>query len=426
MEWDKIWAINRHKIDQVIPRYCAIQADALVKLTLVDGPAIPTIKQVNLHPKDASMGVKDVSCTKEVFLRREDCQVLNDGEEITLMSWGNIIVDKIEKKNDVVVSMTGHLNLEGNVKSTKYKLNWLPAIDSLMKITLRELDHLFTKPSFTDEEDPLDFVNPKSQQDFAAMAEPAMAALKVGDRLQLIRGAYYIVHQVNPMILIEIPDGKTKKTTEQPAVAAPVADAKGKADKKAPPAAAKAAPAKEKGAKKPAAAPVVERPLDDVARIDLRVGKITKVWPHPEADKLWCEEIQIGNDSPAVVCSGLREHYTQEEMQDRMVVVIANMKPRKMRGIESQAMVLCATSEAGKVDLLVPPAGAAIGERITIAGSAGEPDAVLNEKTGKAPLEVIRPFFTTDASRNATYKGTPFMTSAGAVVSSCNANSPIG
>merc|ERR1711862_585979 len=78
--------------------------------------------------------------------------------------------------------------------------------------------------------------------------------------------------------------------------------------------------------------------------------------------------------------------------------------------------------EGGTVELLVPPTGASIGERILFAGHSGEPDVVLNEKTGKAPLEIIKPFFITDSSRIATYKGTPFMTSAGPVVSETNSN----
>jgi hypothetical protein len=57
--------------------------------------------------------------------------------------------------------------------------------------------------------------------------------------------------------------------------------------------------------------------------VDLRVGKIVRAWPHPEADKLWCEEIDVGEDKPRMVASGLREYYTQEGMTGRLVVVVS-------------------------------------------------------------------------------------------------------
>lgn len=90
-------------------------------------------------------------------------------------------------------------------------------------------------------------------------------------------------------------------------------------------------------------------------------------------------------------------------MTGRMVVLIANMKPAKMRGIESQGMVLCSTGPAG-VEILTPPEGAKIGERVTFAGYDGEPDEVLNTKTGKAPVEAVKPFLKTSAGCEATFK----------------------
>jgi len=369
------------------------------------------------------MGTKDMYTAGTVYLRSEDCQVLTEGEEVTLMHWGNAFVEKLEKKGDVVTGVIGRLHLEGSPKTTKYKLNWLPVMDSLIDVTLRELGYLFTKPTFADGEDPMDFVNPKSLMDSKAKGEPAMLSLKKGDSLQLERAGYYIVDSVSPLILLEIPDGKAKKVSgearddtwqgkEKGSKAAPAKEGKAHAKAKA------AAPAK--GGQKAG-----DRPLDDVSRLDIRVGKITKVWPHPEADKLWCEEIDVGADQPLSVCSGLREHFTQEQMQDRLVVLIANMKPAKMRGVESQGMVLCSTGPAG-VEILAPPKGAKAGERVMFDGHAGEPDEVLNTKTGKAPLEAIRPLLKTNAKCEATFRDVRFMTSAGPITCPSNKDSPIG
>ncbi len=79
--------------------------------------------------------------------------------------------------------------------------------------------------------------------------------------------------------------------------------------------------------------------------------------------------------------SGLVKYIPESDMQQRRCVLVCNMKPAKMRGILSQAMVLAASSEDGsRVELVEPPAGAGIGERVGVEGYGGEADAVLNPK----------------------------------------------
>lgn len=64
---------------------------------------------------------------------------------------------------------------------------------------------------------------------------------------------------------------------------------------------------------------------------------------HPEADSLYVEKIDLGEEKPRTIVSGLVNFIPIEQMQDRMVVVLCNLKAAKMRGIESQGMVLCAS-----------------------------------------------------------------------------------
>lgn len=64
---------------------------------------------------------------------------------------------------------------------------------------------------------------------------------------------------------------------------------------------------------------------------------------HPDADSLYLEKIDVGEEQPRTVVSGLVAYISQEELQDRHVVLLCNLKPQKMRGIESQAMLLCAS-----------------------------------------------------------------------------------
>ncbi|TIA82781.1 hypothetical protein E3P98_01173 [Wallemia ichthyophaga] len=151
-------------------------------------------------------------------------------------------------------------------------------------------------------------------------------------------------------------------------------------------------PKKEKAAPAPAAP--VQPPSPHM--IDLRVGKIVKVDKHPDADSLYVEQIDLGTETRIVV-SGLVKYVPIEEMQDKMIVAICNLKPASMRGIKSFAMVLCATSSDGKdggVEFVNPPEGSAPGDRIYFEGyEEGQPESQLNPK--KKVFETIQPGFRT-------------------------------
>lgn len=90
-----------------------------------------------------------------------------------------------------------------------------------------------------------------------------------------------------------------------------------------------------------AAAAAVE---DGPHRLDIRVGKIVDVSKHPDADTLYVEKIDLGEDAPRTIVSGLAKYVPIEEMQNRFVAVLCNLKPAKMRGVESQGMVLCTST----------------------------------------------------------------------------------
>mmetsp|Transcript_119286 Transcript_119286/g.345021 ORF Transcript_119286/g.345021 Transcript_119286/m.345021 type:complete len:626 (+) Transcript_119286:205-2082(+) len=164
----------------------------------------------------------------------------------------------------------------------------------------------------------------------------------------------------------------------------------------------------------------------DVSKLDIRVGVIQKVWEHEEADKLYCEEIDIGEEEgPRQIASGLKAHYSLEEMQGRKVLVLANLKARKLMGFPSHGMVLCAADDAsGKVQFVEPPEGAQVGERVFVEGFEGEP-ATENQVIKKKMLDQIFPDLQTDESGVATYQGKPLMTSAGSCQSSGMSNAPI-
>jgi aminoacyl tRNA synthase complex-interacting multifunctional protein 1 len=156
-----------------------------------------------------------------------------------------------------------------------------------------------------------------------------------------------------------------------------------------------------------------EKPLSP-ALIDLRVGHILKAIQHPNADSLYVSTIAMG-DAPGTdntseyegqivrtVCSGLNGLVPLEDMQNRKIVCVCNLKPVTMRGIKSAAMVLAASprlapgevdDHKGPVELVNPPTDSKAGERVFFEGWEGEPEPVLNPK--KKIWESIQPGFTT-------------------------------
>ncbi|XP_063041071.1 tyrosine--tRNA ligase, cytoplasmic [Engraulis encrasicolus] len=119
------------------------------------------------------------------------------------------------------------------------------------------------------------------------------------------------------------------------------------------------------------------------SRLDIRVGKIISVEKHPDADSLYLEKVDVGEAEPRTVVSGLVAYVSQDALQDRMVVLLCNLKPQKMRGIESQAMLLCASIEGDprRVEPLDPPEGSSPGEQVYVDGyDSGKPDDKLNPK----------------------------------------------
>lgn len=115
------------------------------------------------------------------------------------------------------------------------------------------------------------------------------------------------------------------------------------------------APKKETAPAKPSVAPLKEQiTIDEFAKTDLRVGKILACEKLAKSKKLLVSQIDVGEDKPRTIVSGLALHYIPEEMVGKTVIVVANLAPAKLCGVESQGMVLCATGADGSVVLLSP------------------------------------------------------------------------
>ncbi|KAK1571647.1 hypothetical protein Q3G72_020688 [Acer saccharum] len=154
-----------------------------------------------------------------------------------------------------------------------------------------------------------------------------------------------------------------------------------------------------------------------VSLLNIQVGLIRKAWKHPSADSLLVEEIDVGEAKLRQVVSGLAKFCNPDELTNHRVVLITNVKPGKLRDVMSEGLVLCASNEDHTiVEPLLPPEGAKPGEHISFSGIDGKPEDVLNPK--KKQLDKITPNLFTDDKGVATFKGIPFMTSAGPCTSS--------
>jgi methionyl-tRNA synthetase len=107
--------------------------------------------------------------------------------------------------------------------------------------------------------------------------------------------------------------------------------------------------------------------FSDWEKLDLRVGKIKKVEDIEGADKLYKLTIDLGKEiGDRIVCAGLKQYYSKEELKNKKVILFVNLAPRKMKGIESQGMILAAVSEDhSKVKLIQPDGDIELGSRVS-------------------------------------------------------------
>ena len=127
--------------------------------------------------------------------------------------------------------------------------------------------------------------------------------------------------------------------------------------------------AQRNGGKEAAAEPVIdvetkpEISYEDFDKLQFRVGKIISCEEVKKSKKLLCSQVQIGSQVKQIV-SGIKQHYSAEEMVGKKVMVLVNLKPAKLAGVLSEGMLLCAEDENGELSLMVPekkmPAGAEI------------------------------------------------------------------
>ncbi|KAJ2714986.1 glutamate--tRNA ligase [Coemansia spiralis] len=276
LEWDKIWATNKRVIDPVAPRHTALLKKGLVPTTIVGGPAEPEVRDQLRHKKNPELGHKQTVFSSLVFVDQADAVSFEPSEEITMMDWGNAIVDTIEKDaSGAVTGLTLRLHLEGDVKATKKKITWLgqsPAVHPV-EAELVDYDYLITKKKLEEEDSVEEALTPVTRFSDPAIVDANVGRLEKGAIVQLERRGYYIVDQtaaesqVGRVTLILIPDGRAASTASKHQATTPEVAAKQPAKKTA---AAKGSPwakGAAKGTRKPAAGPDASLGLPQPANV---------------------------------------------------------------------------------------------------------------------------------------------------------------
>ena len=103
--------------------------------------------------------------------------------------------------------------------------------------------------------------------------------------------------------------------------------------------------------------------IEQFQQVELRVGTVKEAAPHPNADRLLVLKVDLGTEERQIV-AGIRPYYGKEELLGRQVVVIKNLRPATIRGVESQGMVLAVKDEKG-LSVLTPQREAVVGSKVS-------------------------------------------------------------
>ncbi len=103
--------------------------------------------------------------------------------------------------------------------------------------------------------------------------------------------------------------------------------------------------------------------FEDFKKMELKIARITEAKDHPDADKLYVLKVDTGTETKQLV-AGIKKAYSLEELINKKVVIISNLEPAIIRGVESQGMVLAAQDDNIGISVLIPDKDVAVGSTI--------------------------------------------------------------
>ena len=225
MDWTAFWATNKKYIDPIAKRYTAVESKDKVTVTVTGAPEAPRTDEKPVHAKNAELGNKKVITSKNLIMDQADAQSFEEGEEITLMNWGNAIVKKKtyslgatitnlvkSEENQIVSGLELELHLQGDVKTTKKKVTWLSTDQELVPLVMYDFDYLIKKDKLEEEDDFEKSLNPETEFKTEALADCNVAELKEDDIVQFDRKGFFRIDKPfkhgEAVVAFQIPTGK--------------------------------------------------------------------------------------------------------------------------------------------------------------------------------------------------------------------------
>jgi glutamyl-tRNA synthetase len=218
MEWDKLWALNKKNLNPISRRFTALNVERKAVVTISNAADIDmTTTVVPMHPKNKDAGQKPFYKAGKLIMEPDDAELIEVGEKITLMKWGNFVVESktvSEEGNfDIVVKAT----LDDKVFKGTKKLTWLPYKEELLvDVTFVEIGHLLKvrklDPALSFESQ----VNYENRFETEAKGEAIIKTLQHGCYVQFERRGFYRLDKITTknnranFEFIYIPDGKSK------------------------------------------------------------------------------------------------------------------------------------------------------------------------------------------------------------------------
>jgi glutaminyl-tRNA synthetase len=400
----------REVLDKTAPRAFAVLHP--LKVIITNYPkGKGEVLECDNHPKDPSMGVRQIPFGRELFIEAADFfdtgpdsstappqgfKRLVLGGQVRLRLAYVITCDEVVRgaMGEVVelrCSYDEHtragLTPEGSTRC-KGIVQWVSA-QHAVPAEVRLYDRLFVTPGPGKERDDGDFlkdINPVSLSTATgAVIEPSfLQTCSPGHVYQFERAGYFCVDAVDNSAE-SLAAGQNIKLNRVVTLRDTWVPAKGETPRRG--GVGGGGGGGGGGRSTPSAA-------EDYQRVEFRVGRVLSAELHPGADSLLVEQIDCGDETgPRTVVSGLAKFLSPDQLVDRMVVVVSNLKPIKMRGVVSEGMVLCSfmgEGEAEVVEIIAAPEAAVVGEMLVMEGMATPaPDAVLKSKTAQECFERV-------------------------------------
>lgn len=216
MEWDKFWAENKKVLEDTSPRYMGVDENNAVHVELTNVSNIVSAHDVPIHPSKPEMGTRVMRRLNDVIIDQADAKTLSDGEEFTLLRWGNVTITSITSVDDVVTHIKATYDPTSTNFSKTKKITWLAYVPAdLVQCKLFQFDHIITKATLAADDDFKDYVNTDSKKELSALCDPYLRTVPAGTFVQLERKGFFRVDSAyggpgKPPVLFLVPDGKGK------------------------------------------------------------------------------------------------------------------------------------------------------------------------------------------------------------------------